>query len=225
MKVWGQEVLKNEEDSLNKTNVRLMVSTVQKAVERHLKSFMFNKAEELHESGVVQKSLDEYLEGLEKRKCIKKGRSYTHVCKKTWEKLYPKFYKRWLARLGVLLTKIFKSHKLTEYKPNLWHFIFPYSINMYVDDHQHDLIIDWYLHRHQHMINSREEVIWEDAESFFSYETMDMEWYAEWLELNPPTACYEATLRVPYNYLDVEIFIQPTRMVEKISLNFSIERN
>lgn len=222
MKVWGDKTLKDNKSCLNNINARAIILKIQDTVGEYLESFIFEKVEDVNEKGFVKYGIDKYLQTLEDRKIIQSGKSYTHMYRKTWKMLYPHLYKRVLAKVGSFLIRKLHFFRFEESKPCIWHHIFPYKIRMYVDAHEWKMKCDWY--RYKNTSDEGNDDLWEDIEDFWDFENVAMDWYVIWLENNPPEVVYKAELIIPYNYLGVELFVQPIKAIEKVAMTFNIER-
>jgi hypothetical protein len=127
-----------------------------------------------------------------------------------------------MARIGYFFIKQFHCFGVEENKPHIWQHIFPYKVRLYVDTHNEELMMDWY--KFKNPSDQENKDTWDVAEDLWDFKDLDLVWYENWLEDNPPTAIYKAVLKVPYTYLNVELFIQPIKALEKFEINFSIER-
>jgi hypothetical protein len=111
---------------------------------------------------------------------------------------------------------------------NILHFIFPFERKLYVDTHEFDLMRDWFSHNNPVEYEESEYIdYWNDTQQIreLDIDNKYSEWYCtEWLPENPPTPKYCAVLKVPYKYMNVDMYLKPIRAVEKIQLNFTINK-
>jgi len=208
-------------NTLEQMNTRLFLLIIEQEIREFLKPFESNLNSKALLS-MEEEGIREYMQSLKDREAIQNFSIGGHLRLRGWKELYPKLSDRLLARFGSWIAKHFKIMNWVEDRPRIWHHIFPYSKKLYVESHYKDLVLGWYEHNHPEVDDMVFSNVFEAAEEYFEFENLDMCWYSDWLSKNPPEVEYVARLEIPYTYLEYDLYIQPTRAIERINLNFKV---
>ena len=227
-KDFRESIINEERDrkkALDRINVAMLTNLVKGATVDMLSGYLFElKTPEVMKS--CEKQLNSYMSRLTNERAIEKFK--VDVKQRTWEDVYPGFFKRNIAKLTYWMVKKgyieeYSSNDADTSKYKWYHYVLPFTRQV-----QYDYLDSWELMQKYYKFMYPEENI-EDFHDVPYNDAMncwvDIHPDAEWVADNcRPTIINKVYIDNPLNYMDVDLFITPVRSIERIEVTFNVTK-
>jgi len=205
----------NEIGSFNNVNNKLLVNELEKSLSDYLEKENFiNEKETPNIKYQVKFSITNYLKSIKDRKAIDNYHVDSEYCHHGWKEIYPKLPTRIFAITTNFFQRrfnLFRNGEIFKW----YHFILPFKIvdetNFLRDkmeedweDYLESLPANSIIKSHGHNDSDKLDWILENIEKYFIHD--------KW-----------ANLIIPWESLDVDLYIQPVRAIEYITINFTVD--
>ncbi len=204
-------------------NTNLMLGVLKARMNEILEQFVFEPANDKTIAAVTA-SLASFLKPIQERKGfedIEQPEAYTvHI---GWKDLYPKLGARVVAYLLYLLNKVSgwcgHHYSYTNYTIKWYHLLLPYRIE------KPTIVIRYWDMQVAHMELVLHDLDDEECEltpeDFFEENPPSINWVLDWVEKNAIVQ-ESAKLMVPYEALRVNLRVRPAKVLEYITMNFTL---
>jgi len=187
-----------------KMNIKMITNMIISSITELLESFI-SKQNNTETHTKINNAVNSYLDGLVEKKILTRVHS-VKVEKANWQKLYPSFFKRYIARFSYYLIEknILKTIDIsynnypTVIKFKWYHFILPFKRIITSDRPTEDVLkLWWYSDNTNEKDNASSEVI----DQFWESNTPPISWIMKYSE---PIFHLKVYIDNPLNYINIK---------------------